>query len=144
VCSSDLTEDEIRTRVTARIDSLRENINIQVHGLLIKAVLSLDPRQLRGDQTATPPEPDVVGDCLSEVFKIARLIPQLERIRKRNNLAHTYLYFTIAFGVLSLLLINLVQSSRPYLALLCYVIIISQIVAVGLIRWYKGRLETYE
>lgn len=138
------TEDDIRTRANARIDALRENINVLIHGLLTKAVFSFDPAKLRGDVTAIPPEPDVVGNCLSEVFKIALIIPRLERIRERNKLVHTYLYFTIVIGVLSLLLVNLAESSRPYVALLCYLVIISQISAIGLIRSYKNQLETYE
>lgn len=138
------SEDDIRARSTARIDALRELINVQVHRLLTKAVLSLDPKALRGDPTVKPPEPDVVGDCLSEVFKIARIIPRLERLRTHNKVVHTYLYSTIAFGVISVLSVNLLDASRPYVALLSYIVIISQILAVGLIRLYKGQLEHYE
>jgi hypothetical protein len=90
------TEDDIRTRVNTRIEALRENINGQIHALLIKAVFSLEPGKLRGDLTAIPPEPDVVGDCLSEIFRITKALPQLENIRKRNSFVHTYLYYTIA------------------------------------------------
>jgi hypothetical protein len=138
------TEDDIRTRANARIVSLRENINGQVHGLLIKAVFSLDPGKLRGDLTAVPPEPDVVGDCLSEVFRITKILPRLENIQRRNGFVHTYLYYTIAFGVLCLLLVNLSEFLRPYVALLCYMVIISQVCAVGLIRRYKNQLEIHE
>jgi hypothetical protein len=138
------TEDDIRTRTNARIDALRENINGQIHGLLTKAVFSLDPTKLRGDVTAIPPEPDVVGDCLSEVFRITRILPRLESIRKRNSFVHTYISYTIAFGILSFLFTNLVESSRPYVALLCYMVIISQICAAGLIRRCKNQLEIYE
>lgn len=137
-------EDEMRARSMARIDALRELINVQVHRMLTKAVLSLDPRSLRGDPTVNPPEPDVIGDSLTEIFKIARIIPQLERLRTHTKFVHSYLYFTIAFGVVSVLLVNMVDTSRPYVALLSYIIIISQILAVGLIRLYKGRLEHYE
>jgi hypothetical protein len=138
------TEDSIRTRVNTRIDTLRENINILVNGLLMKAVLSLDPKKLRGDTTANPPEPDAVGDCLSEIFKILKLVHCLEVVLKRNSYVHTYLYWTVAFGIVSFLIVNLVSASRPYLALLCYVVILSQIITVGLIRRFKKQLETYE
>jgi hypothetical protein len=138
------TEDDIRTRTSAAIEAFRERINVQVHALLTKAVLSLDPGKLRGDPTTNPPTPDAISDCISEIFRIIPGLERLKNIQRRNGIVQTYLYCTVVFGVLSLLIVQLSESSRPYIAILCYAVIISQIFAVSIIRRYKNQLEDYE
>lgn len=133
------TEDEIRNRINLRIEALRESVNKLLHNLL-KKVLDLDPNNLR----PPPPEADFIAGYTAEVFRVLKVLQCLDTINKRISNAYTYLWYTVVFGIASVLLVLLAESTRPYIALLCYAVIISQVYTVRLMRKHTKQLENYE
>ena len=90
------SEDNIRDRVSLRVEGLREAVNKLLHNLLTKAVLDLDPKKLR---IASAAEPDVVNDYTTEVFRVFNVIKELQQIVSSTRRIVTGLYVTFAISL---------------------------------------------
>lgn len=138
------TEDDIRKRLSAQSSTFREKVNNEIHILLSKAVFSIDQGKLRGNSAAQPPEPDLIGVCTTKVFRAVDVLRDLATLQRRSAWAHALIFYTTIIGLLSFLFLLIVESSRPYVGLLGYVLIISQVVFICMLRRYQGELEKYE
>jgi hypothetical protein len=131
-------EEKIRNRISLKNENLRERVNKLLNDLLQK---SLDTDDLRGK----PPEkPDFVNDYTQEVFRVLDVTQQMALIQKRIKRSISYLFYTFVVGIVSVLFVILYRDAQPYVALVDYATIVTQIGAVFTIRQHEKRLETCE
>ena len=135
------SEDSIRDRVNLRKEALCEGVNKLLHNLLTKAVLDLDPKKLR---VASVAEPDLVNDYMVDVFRAFNVIKELDHIVSCTRRIFTGLYLTVACSLAGYLAVLLFDGLRPFVVVIWYTAVGSQIVMIGLFRKYMKQLETYE
>jgi len=134
------TENDIRERTDLRKQVLMEGVNKHCHRLFLEAE-SRTASELRG---APPNLPDFVADHTSELFRTFSVLGELSSIRTRIRRHYSYLFLTAATGVVCFLVSLLSQDARPYVALACYVAVITQLYSVSSLRRWMKRLEDYE
>jgi len=135
------SEDDIRKRVSLHKQTLQEAVSKLFHRVLTHALQEVDPKGLRG---SPPNQPDIIGDHTAGMFRILAICHELDLLHARIRRWHTYLFVTAALGVIGLLLAVLCEGARPYVALGCYLIILTQLYAVARTRACTKRLEQYE
>jgi hypothetical protein len=134
-------EDDVRKRVELRKQVLREGVTKLFQAVLTKAMECIVVKDLRG---SPPKETDILSDHTCELFRVFAVFVELEQIQRGIRWVYTYLFFSAAFGILELLVAVPLEKTRPWIAVLSYVVIISQVYAVGFLRRCAKRLEEYE
>jgi hypothetical protein len=131
-------EEKVRNRISLKNEALRDRVNRLLNDLIQKG---LSANNLRGKP---PQEPDFVNDYTKEVFRVLDVTQQMALIQKRIKASITYLFYTIVVGIASVLLVVLYRDAQPYVAIVEYATIGTQICTVFFIRQQEKRLETCE
>lgn len=78
--------------------------------------------------------------CIHAIAILARV----NSLQERFKICYGFLFVTVALGLLAFLIAITFESSRSYVSLACYVLIVSQFGVVLLLRRYGRRLEDHE
>lgn len=136
------TEERLAASAELKRQTLREAISKNLHSLLSVAVGSnLSMKELRG---SPPQTPDHVGDFTKEVFRVADVFREVDRMQWRIQAGHSYLLVTVLLGVLALLISLVLPASVPTVGILCSLGIVSQLICVIYLRRVAQRFEEYE
>jgi hypothetical protein len=135
------TEDDIRNRVNQRRQTLVEGTCKSLHRVLTQVLSIPGASQLRG---APPNEPDIVGDYIADMFRTFAVIRELDLIQSGVKRCYTTFFITAVIGLIGALIAWPFESARPYVALVCYAVILTQVYCVGLVRRMAKQLEVYE
>lgn len=134
-----LSEEQIRERVGLQKEILVERLSTSLNRILQQVRDTEIP--LRGDP---PNHEDFVANYASETFRLFRVFNRLDSLHISVKQKYSVLFITALVSLVFFLIALPIASIRPYLALLCYIIIIIQIYAAYLIRSLGQRLEEYE
>jgi hypothetical protein len=108
---------------------------------MLSQTFLIDIEELRG---SPPKKPDVVADYTESCIQAVAILAKVNTLQERFKICYGYLFVTVALGLLAFLIAITFESSRSYVSLACYVLIVSQFWVVLLLRRYGRRLENHE
>lgn len=134
-----ISEEDVRNRVGLKKEVSIEKLAIALNRILQQSCHTEIP--LRGDP---PHHDDVIVNYISESFRLLRVSSRLDSVHIGVKNAYTTLFLTAIVGLFFMLTALPSIAIRPYIALMCYMIILVQIGMVFRIRAMAKRLEEYE
>jgi hypothetical protein len=136
------SEDDIRERSNLKRQILLEEVNKRLQQLLTRLQSGdFDLKDLRG---APPGQPDLISDYTAEFEQATTIIKNLYKIHACIKTCYSLLLVTVAVGLGGLLVALLATTARPYVSIVCYLAITTQLVVVFLVRRWTGRFEECE
>ena len=135
-------EIEFRSRIVLRRKELIERTAVRLAALLqrVRSIASTDDL-LRGDGRESP---DLVGDLVSEVYRVSLTLLHLETMRSLVHGVYLLLMLTVVAGIGALVIASLLPATRLVILYVGLGILALQI-CLFLTLFLKSRhLDTYE
>ena len=115
--------------------------------MLIDAVtaglVSLDPKALKELRGAAE-KPRRYWRPRRGIVPRFAVVHELDGIQSAIKTHYTWLFITAAIGLISLIAAIPLESLRPWIAIVCYTVIVTQLYSVGFIRHLAKQLERYD
>ena len=131
-------EEDVRRRVDFQRHALRERTATELTRML--DVARTEGATLRG----APPQEDYPGNFARVVFRCFQSYLDLVHLHASVKGSHSILMWSTIAALLAAMGAFLIVEARPYIAVLCYVLIATEICAVLRLRLLAKQLEKFE
>jgi ABC-type multidrug transport system fused ATPase/permease subunit len=136
------SDDDIRKRAQFKKDTLLEEINKRLQRLFIETQrATFDLPELRG---GPPARPDLIGDYTSQVDRSSTAVRKLFKIHSLIKACWTTLLATVAVSLVGFLASLVWIWVRPYVSIVCLIIVVVQLMLVFIVRRLVTRFEECE
>lgn len=136
-----ISEESLRERLDLRKQVLLERANKRLHSVFVQVDVVDDLAELRG----TPPQkPDLISDFTEDFTSAWSEIQKLGRIYASIRRCRTTFLVTAVIAIAGVLAALVIEESRPYVSLVCFLIIGLQIIVIFLVRRWTIRLDECE
>ena len=131
-------ENLIENKTGIKREELFENIAKNYQALLNTSLKMPDKYNMRGDP---PRKPDLLADHVTEFFRVFTIVREFDVIRRRIRTAYSVLFATTLLGILGVVLALVWDASRPVVAIVAVLAILTQLCAACFLRQQEARVK---
>jgi len=144
---SDLLRQVLLEKVNKRLQFLMNQLDADVNKRLQRAMnqsdlVDLELADLRG--AAHPSNPDLIADFTGEFADTFSDINRMGRIYICLRRCRSAFLYTAVVALMSFIMTLLFESTRPYVSVLCLLLIVVHVVLIFLARRWSARVDQYE